>query len=72
MLKRDADVNARDMQGRTPLHLAAGTGVVDVAKVLVHYGSDIHAVDKAGKNALDKARGCSGQMKTHSVKFARA
>ena len=72
LLKRDADVNARDLQGRTLLHLAAGTGVVDVAKVLVRHGADMHAVDNAGKNALDRAMGCSGQMKTHSVKFVRA
>ena len=50
LLRRDADVNARDQQGRTPLHLAAGTGVVDVAKMLVHHCADIEAVDNFGKN----------------------
>ena len=71
MLKRDADVNAADLQGRTPLHLAVGTGVVDVAKVLVQYGADSNIADNFGKKTLDKAMGCTGQM-TRSWKFVRA
>ena len=72
MLKRDADVNAADLQRRTPLHLAAGTGVCDVAETLVQYRAAINIVDNFGKNALDKAMGNSGQMKMHSGRFARA
>ena len=62
LLKRKADVNARDNNERTPLHLAAGTGVMEPAKLLVAAKADIHARDCFGKNALDKSYGSSGTM----------
>ena len=73
LLGRNVDINATDAEGgRTALHFAAGTGQVDVAKVLVQAGADINIVDKWGKNLLDKAMGSSSTMRTHSVKFVRA
>ena len=62
LLKRQAEVNARDDGGRTPLHHAAGTGVVEQAKLLVAARADLNAVDNAGKNAIDKSWGSSGSM----------
>ena len=53
------------------MHFAAGTGQVDVAKVLVQAGADINIVDKWGKNPLDKAIGSSSTMRMRSVKFVR-
>ena len=73
LLGRNVDINATDAEGgRTALHFAAGTGQVDVAKVLVQAGADINIVDKWGENPLDKAIGSSSTMRTHSVKFVRA
>ena len=73
MLDRNVDINATDADGgRTALHFAAGTGQVDVAKVLVQAGADINIVDNWGKNPLDKVMGSSSTMRTHSVKFCRA
>ena len=73
LLDRHVDINARDTAGgRTALMFAAGTGQVDVAKVLVEARADIHIVDSYGKNALEKAIQTSGQLARHSVKFVRA
>ena len=62
LLKRQAEVNARDDGGRTPLHHAAGTGVLEQAKLLVAARAGLNAVDHAGKNAIDKSWGSSGTM----------
>ena len=63
LLSRKVEVDPVDDQGRTPLHLAAGTGVLDTAQVLVAAGADVHHLDARGKNCLDKCMGSSGQMK---------
>ena len=62
LLKRGVSANATDNSGRTPLHLAAGTGVVDVARTLVEGRADLSAVGSHGKNAMDKALRSSGTM----------
>ena len=63
LLQRRADPDVTDdTGGRTPLHLAAGTGVLEQAKLLVEAGADIHAVDQNGKNALDKCMRGSGTL----------
>ena len=63
LLDRRVHVDPEDDQGRTPLHLAAGTGVLDTVKVLVAAGANVHHLDAVGKNCLDKCSGSSGQMK---------
>ena len=62
LLQKRVSPNVTDDKGRTPLHLAAGTGVTDVAKILVEGRADLKAVDNNGKNALDKALRSSGSM----------
>ena len=72
LLSHNVDINATDTdKGRTALHLAAGTGQVDVARVLVEARADINILDAYGKNPLDEAIGSSSTMKKHSVKFVR-
>lgn len=41
----DLDVDARDSQGRTPLHYAAVTCNADVMELLIQYGADALATD---------------------------
>lgn len=63
LLAARADANARDLDGRTPLHHAAtGRGLLDsfegkpeVAKLLIEAGADISAKDKQGRTARDVA-----------------
>jgi len=63
LLERRVRVDPEDNEGRTPLHLAAGTGVLDTAKVLVAAGANVHHLDNRGRNCLDKCTGSSGRMK---------
>ena len=61
MLKRqDMDINAQDMDGFTPLHLASGGGQLEVVRLLVEHGADIDVKDKAGWTAFQFAlvKGC--------------
>ena len=62
LLQKNVSVNVRDDNDRTPLHLAAGTGVVDVAEILVNARADLSAVDVHGKNAMGKALRTSSRM----------
>ena len=63
LLQRRCEVNSVDAHERTPLLLAAGSGVVDVAEVLVAARADLTARDSHGKNAMDKAVSSSGSMR---------
>ena len=62
LLATGVEVDPRTSTGCTPLHLAAGMGVVDVAQALVRGAADLNAVDRNGKNALDKCIKSSSTM----------
>lgn len=46
-------INAEDHGGRTALHLAAWTGNLDIASMLMDGGAEVNAVDKSGFTPLD-------------------
>lgn len=54
-LKHGVDFNARDNKQQTPLHLSAKSGSSNVFRFILDHGSDILAVNQAGKTALDIA-----------------
>jgi ankyrin repeat protein len=52
MLRRGADVNARNRYGQTGLMLAAHAGHREVVEVLVRHGADLDVTAKFGLSAL--------------------
>jgi len=52
LIQSGADVNALEINGRTPLHDAANGGHLDVIDVLVRNGADLEAKDNEGMTPL--------------------
>jgi len=56
ILDLNADVNYKDYDRRSPLHLAATEGHVDAVKLLLDRGAEVEAKDIWGCTPLDEAR----------------
>ena len=52
ILDRKAAVNARNMNGDTPLHLAVQADLREIGELLIARGADIFAVNSSGKSPL--------------------
>ncbi|XP_053321693.1 ankyrin repeat domain-containing protein 53 [Spea bombifrons] len=53
LIGRGADVNAKDRNGVTPLHLAAREGLQECLVTLVEAGGDVYAKDTKGLKPID-------------------
>jgi len=64
-LKKDADVNAKDTKGVTPLVYAVAGGYEEIVKMLIDGGADVNAMADDGRRALyiSVARGELGIVK---------
>ena len=56
LLRHGADPNVGDDEGKTPLHLAARTGDVLLARILIAGGAKLGAKDNEGRTPKDCAR----------------
>lgn len=52
LISLGAEVDAREVGGRTPMHHAANNGHVEVIDVLVRHGANLELKDNAGMTAL--------------------
>ena len=54
-IRSGTDVNYKDLEGETPLHLASEKGYVTVVKILIDKRADVDIKDKWGRNPLHYA-----------------
>ena len=55
LLKHQADVNARDKNWQTPLHVASANNALDIADILIPLLSTVNVTDRAGRTSLHHA-----------------
>lgn len=55
LVNAGANINAKDIQGRTVLHLAAADGDLDLVRLLLRYGAHVHARSHDELTAMDEA-----------------
>nr|XP_015840058.1 PREDICTED: ankyrin repeat domain-containing protein 7-like [Tribolium castaneum] len=52
LIRLQADLNHKNINGYTPLHAAARNGHLFVVQLLIENGADLGAIDNFGNNAL--------------------
>lgn len=55
LLSKGADVGARDLEGRTALHVSAWQGHAEMVELLLNHAADVNAVDNDYRTALQSA-----------------
>lgn len=55
LLRHQADVNARDKNWQTPLHVAAANNAVKCAELIIPMLTNVNVSDRAGRTSLHHA-----------------
>ena len=55
LLRHQADINARDKNWQTPLHVAAANNAVKCAEYLIPMLTNVNVSDRAGRTSLHHA-----------------
>ena len=55
LLKHHADVNARDKNWQTPLHVAAANNAIKCAELLIPSLTNVNVSDRSGRTSLHHA-----------------
>jgi len=55
LLRKGIDVNTRNNEKMTPLHVASENGQLDFATLLLKSGADVNAIDNLGQTALHRS-----------------
>ena len=63
-LAAGADVNAKNVDGWTPLHEAAFGGRKEIVELLISNGADVNAKGESGRTPLDLATQSKRNLKT--------
>ena len=58
LIEQGDDIEAKDKNDRTPLHVAAESNSLDVATLLIDLGADIEANNEHGETPLHLAAWC--------------
>ena len=69
LLKHSADVNARDKNWQTPLHVAAANNAIEIADTLMMHLSTVNVTDRAGRTSLHHAA-FNGHVNVREMVFA--
>ncbi|KAF6169834.1 hypothetical protein GIB67_034226 [Kingdonia uniflora] len=61
VLSNGIDVNSKDYNHRTPLHVAASEGLYLMAKLLIEFGANVFSKDRWQNTPLDEGRNCGNK-----------
>ena len=61
IVEHEVDLNARDIEGWTPLHAAAATGNIQMINLLIEEGASLVAINNDDKMPIDVA--CDGDIR---------